>query len=506
MLNNFALSTPGGNFSREDSPWRRLPYTGPSAVIGWLLALSALPYLLQHVNTVLLRTPAVEARIVELPPPPKPVPAPPAAAVPPQAKPQTRPEPEPHPVQQPQKHAEPIAPAQPVAEQAPAPVSAVQEDAPPAAAAQTAQQTSTGAVGQTGSAAEAGTTHGINVRTGAIGVVEHQHHFDSPANGSYIPPDASIYNEEAIVLYDGVRPAYGTWHQEYSAPCDPVNTWDQSCKTSTYFQPTAPWCYNNDPIHSWNMGTCQDELARAVTAYKRKDYTSAFAQFKKLAEKEYSPAESNLAAMYSAGLGVAKDDQQAVFWWRKAAKENDPKAVYNLAMAYSDGKGVDKDDKQAVYWFRKAAYMGSNFAQYNLAVMYALGKGTERDDKQALYWYRKSAGLGNPDAAYNLGVMYERGVGVPKGGKEVVYWYCKGATRGSKEALESLAYMYADGADRPNYHAVAYACWLFGLPTRSNLATAELERENIERPLTQEQRDRAHVAARTWLSREWVTK
>jgi TPR repeat protein len=389
----------------------------------------------------------------------------------------------------------------------PTPASSTQDDAPPApASAQSVQQASPGATGLPGTEAHGEPAHGINVRAGAIGVIEHQHHFDSPANGGYIPPDASIYNEEALVLTDGLPPRYGTFHQEYSPPCDPVYTWDQSCNAPTYFQPTAPWCYNNDPIHPWNMGTCQEELARAVAAYKRKDYASAFDQFKNLAEKEYSPAESNLGAMYAEGLGVEKDAQKAVFWWRKAAKENDPKAVYNLAMAYSDGKGVDKDDKQAVYWFRKAAYMGSNFAQYNLAVMYALGKGTERDDKQALYWYRKSAGLGNPDAAYNLGVMYERGVGVPKGGKEVVYWYCKGATRGSKEALESLASMYADGADRPNYHAVAYACWLFGLPTRSNLATAELERENIERPLTQEQRDRAHAAARTWLSREWVTK
>jgi hypothetical protein len=433
--------------------------------------------------------PRIDARIVELPPP-KPVSAPPVAAAPPHSKAQ--------PAQHLQKHAEPATAAQPIAQQitaTPAQINAQTEPAP----IQSAQQGSAATTGLPSTESHAA-AQGINVRAGAIGVVEPQHQLDSPGTGNFAPADPTVYNEEAIVIIDGTPPSGGLWHQEYSGTCDPIYTWDQSCGMTYFSQPTAPWCYDADPLHPWIIGTCKQDLDKAVAAYKRKDYSNAYAIFKKLAEKEYAPAESDLAAMYAGGIGVAEDRQQAVFWWRKAAKENDPKAVYNMALAYSDGKGVSKDDKEAFYWYRKAAYLGFDFAQYNLAVMYALGKGIEKDDTQAAFWYRKSADRGNPDAEYNLGMMYASSAGVPKEEKESVYWYCKAMARSSRGALESLASMYAAGAEKPNYHEVAYACWLFVLPRRVP-RIAELERTNIEKPLTPEQRTRAQNTARIWQSK-----
>ncbi|MGZ5800967.1 MAG: tetratricopeptide repeat protein [Burkholderiaceae bacterium] len=498
MSNEATISAAKYYAVRYATPWRRLPWTGPLAILTWTLALWILPQFITHASHTSDQRPFIDTHIVELPPPPKPVPEPADVAAPTPANPQ----PKPQPMQHPQKHVEQLATALPLAEQAPATEG---NSLPSPVSTQNVQQGSPEATGLPGNEAHGTPAHGINARAGAIGVIEHQHHFDSPAPGQFTPPDASIYNEEAVVVIDGLPPRYGLWHQQYAPPCNPLAPWDRSCNSPIHFQPTAPWCYDNDSTHPWNS-TCKEAFNQAVAAYKRKDYATAFDRFKKLAEKEYSPAESNLAAMYAEGIGVEKDAQQAAFWWRKAAKENDPKAAYNLAMAYSDGNGVNKDDKEAVYWFRKAAYIGSNFAQYNLAVMYALGKGIQKDDTQAAFWYRQAAGLGNPDAAYNLGAMYEHGVSLPKGGREVVYWYCKATTRGSEEALERLASMYADGADKPNYHEVAYACWLVGLPTRSSATTAEIEREYIEKPLTQEQRTRAHVTARSWISRSWLSK
>ena len=70
--------------------------------------------------------------------------------------------------------------------------------------------------------------------------------------------------------------------------------------------------------------------------------------------------------MYREGKGVAKDGNQAVYWYRKAADQGDEDGQYGLGLMYEDGKGVAKDYKQAVYWYRKAADQGHEDAKQAL--------------------------------------------------------------------------------------------------------------------------------------------
>ena len=94
------------------------------------------------------------------------------------------------------------------------------------------------------------------------------------------------------------------------------------------------------------------------------------------------------------GEGVAKDDEQAVFWWKKAAEQGHAEAQYKLGCCYDDGIGVDKDLKQAVYWWKKAAEQGDAEAQHNLGECYHKGEGVDKDLKQAGYWFKKAAEQG----------------------------------------------------------------------------------------------------------------
>ena len=48
--------------------------------------------------------------------------------------------------------------------------------------------------------------------------------------------------------------------------------------------------------------------------------------------------------MYAFGLGVIKDDKEAVKWYRKAAEQGDASSQYLLGWMYSNGRGVIKDD------------------------------------------------------------------------------------------------------------------------------------------------------------------
>ena len=96
------------------------------------------------------------------------------------------------------------------------------------------------------------------------------------------------------------------------------------------------------------------------------------------------------------------------------AEAGDVNSQYNLAVMYANGLGVLRDDKEAIEWYHKSAEQGFAAAQLNLGVMYANGQGVLQDDKEAVEWYRKAAEQGYAGAQLNLGVMYATDRGVPK--------------------------------------------------------------------------------------------
>src|SRR4029078_9574062 len=77
----------------------------------------------------------------------------------------------------------------------------------------------------------------------------------------------------------------------------------------------------------------------AVSAYRRGDYAMAAQVFRSLAEQGDPGAQNNLGMMYTHGLGVPQDDQEAVKWCRLAAKQGSTEAQFNLGVMYEDGIG-----------------------------------------------------------------------------------------------------------------------------------------------------------------------
>ncbi len=199
---------------------------------------------------------------------------------------------------------------------------------------------------------------------------------------------------------------------------------------------------------------------QSLAAYERKDYSTAFAGFKKLAEQGDVPAQFYLGVMYDNGRGVPKDEQQAVVWYRKAAEQGNAGAQYSLGWGYAQGRGVPKDDQQAVAWSGKAAEQGHVTAQLVLGMMYAQGRGVPKDEQQAVVWYRKAAEQGLAGAQYSLGMMYADGQGVPKDEQSAYFWL-----------LLASAQRWQDAVKR---------------------------RDIVERDLSPEQRAAAQAAVRDW--------
>ena len=183
------------------------------------------------------------------------------------------------------------------------------------------------------------------------------------------------------------------------------------------------------------------------------------------AEQGDADAQYALGLMYATGMGVLRDDGEAVLWYRKAAEQGNAMAQLDLGFMYSNGEGVPKDDGEAVLWYRKAAEQGNAMAQFNLGLHYANGEGVPKDDREAVLWYRKAAEQGDASARLNLGFMYSNGEGVPKDDGEAMLWYRKAAEQGNAMAQFNLGLRYANGEGVPKDDVQAYA-W-------ANLAAAQ---------------------------------
>ena len=105
-----------------------------------------------------------------------------------------------------------------------------------------------------------------------------------------------------------------------------------------------------------------------------------------------SYAESFPNGAYSAYL---KGDYQAAHkLWLHAARSGNTSAQMSLGYLYERGIGVRRDDAQAMAWYLKAAEAGLAEAQYRLGLMYELGKGAGIDLWEAEAWYHRATDQG----------------------------------------------------------------------------------------------------------------
>ena len=201
-----------------------------------------------------------------------------------------------------------------------------------------------------------------------------------------------------------------------------------------------------------------------------------------------------LGRMYASGLGVTRDDAEAVRWFRKAADAGNANATAALASALLDGRGVamdrpeglrllraaaadnhaesmnrlghllidgkivDKDALEASRLFAKAAEAGHVPSMVDIAGVYANGIGVQADPAKAATWFKKAADLGNAAGMTGLGSLYLEGKGVGTDVAKAVALYKQAADLGSSIAMTQLAYLHVQGkgVEQSEPAAVAY--------------------------------------------------
>lgn len=203
------------------------------------------------------------------------------------------------------------------------------------------------------------------------------------------------------------------------------------------------------------------QLEDGTAALDRKDFKKAYTLLLPLAKQGNSFAQYNVGVMLAQGLGVDKNEKDAVSWYQKAAEQGDPDAQSNLALMYESARGTKQDYKKAMEWYLKAANQGDALAQHNLGSLYYNGYGTPKDVNKTVEWYTKAAKQDLPIAQNALGAMYVQGIGVEKDPNKGLEWILKAAQQNYPEAQKNAFSIYFQEAKQGNagaMHNVAYMC------------------------------------------------
>jgi TPR repeat protein len=156
-----------------------------------------------------------------------------------------------------------------------------------------------------------------------------------------------------------------------------------------------------------------DNLQVAIDAINKKDYSTAIAVLKPLADQGDSKSQTLLAIQYEFGHRVPVDHAQTQALLQKAADKGYVLAQYQLGNMYRDGV-VSHDSAQAAHWYGLAAAQGYAVAQTNLGALYQKGNGVPLDLAQSVALFRKGAAGGDAVGYFDLAVVYANGAGVPR--------------------------------------------------------------------------------------------
>lgn len=112
------------------------------------------------------------------------------------------------------------------------------------------------------------------------------------------------------------------------------------------------------PLSPKSDWSAEEAYEIGVDYATNQDFEAAFEWFRKSAEAGNLRAQSDLAFMYTQGLGTPQDHEMALDWYTRAAEHGLPAAQTNLAVMYLNGLGTPVDVSEAYKWVKLAAREG----------------------------------------------------------------------------------------------------------------------------------------------------
>ncbi len=126
-------------------------------------------------------------------------------------------------------------------------------------------------------------------------------------------------------------------------------------------------------------GTAHADFEKGIAAYQANDLPLAYKEFRASADEGHADSQFNVALMFEKGIGVKKDEKEAVSWYGKSAAQGNSAAQFNLGVMYENGRGAEVDFAKAHEWYRKASVQGDPLAIGNLGMLYLRGQGVKEN-------------------------------------------------------------------------------------------------------------------------------
>ena len=221
--------------------------------------------------------------------------------------------------------------------------------------------------------------------------------------------------------------------------------------------------------------TLSADYQKGLSAYNKRDFAAALAEWKPLAAQGHAEAQSRLGNMYIKGFGVTRNYDTALIWQRRAAEQGLAMAQFSIGYMYFFGLGVPRNLETAVNWYKRAADQGLPAAQSGLGIAFANGRGVPKDYAKALKYYRLAAEQGFGVAQNGLAGLYYSGHGVNKDYNIAVKWYTRAAEQGLAEAQHSLGTMYLLGKGVKQDYLLARKWYRQAAAQDKNSAKEQLE-------------------------------
>jgi hypothetical protein len=184
-------------------------------------------------------------------------------------------------------------------------------------------------------------------------------------------------------------------------------------------------------------------------AMAQKDFTHGKELFEKAAALSYPAAMTAIGLIYINGLGVPRDDAQALQWLQQAASLKNPRAMTLIGVMYFRGRAVAQSYEQARRWYDSGAAMGDEQAVNNIGWLIEHGLGTSADPAEARRWYERAAQAGNVGGMLNLARCYVQGIGGPRDPNGGHRWHERAVDEGSTAGMVALGSDYARGEGVP---------------------------------------------------------
>lgn len=211
------------------------------------------------------------------------------------------------------------------------------------------------------------------------------------------------------------------------------------------------------------------KVDEAYGHYQRGEYVQALDKALTRAQNGDASAQTLVAEMMSRGLGIARDDKTATFWYEQAAKGGDPVAMFKYALILMEGKHVKRDKVQADDYMRRAAEAGNASAQFNWGQILVAESPGPKGLMEALPFYEKSAEQGIADAQYAVAQIYWSAKDVPEEKRKTARdWLLRSAKAGFDTAQLDLGIWLVNGVGGERNLDEGFR-WLYGAAQRGNV-------------------------------------